>query len=432
MNPFFAALAAVAFGLTVVGADVSAAPQPSHPAPARKAAPAAKAAAKPVSKPAAKSAPKAAPARVAAPARQGKASAPKAAVVKGSASKSIPAKPASSKAAAVQGKQSATKQVVASGKAGRGAKAAQQPAPVELVTKKGRKGRAEPVVAAARESRTQQHGRIAPSTPAPVVERRPVVRGGAAPIGREAFVPSSPPISRAEAVRQLQGRVAAPAAAPVAPVAPRAALTIPPPAAEVSRAASRSMPATEPPLQATNELPRRVAPVARYTPATSELSGPEAAAAAAAALNASRAAEAARPVQAPVPQQAAPAPAPAPVERNAAPAGPAVVPVPAAAPVAAPAAVPAQPQARSGRGVARAYAMDGATFYQSGRKIRVHGLDAREPGMSSEHATQRLQRALDAGSVSVEPVEVDGSGHTVAVVRVNGRNVADAVRASTN
>jgi hypothetical protein len=42
--------------------------------------------------------------------------------------------------------------------------------------------------------------------------------------------------------------------------------------------------------------------------------------------------------------------------------------------------------------------MDGATFYQSGRKIRVQGLDARDPGMSSEHATQRLQRALDAGA----------------------------------
>jgi len=426
MNPFFAALAAVAFGLTVVGADVSAAPQPSHPAPARKAAPAAKTAAKPVSKPvskpAAKAAPKAAPAakvapaRAAAPVRQVKAPAPKAAVIKGGATKSIPAKPAPSKAAAVQGKQPAAR-LVATGKAGRGAKAAPQPVPVEVVTK-GRKGRAEPVVAAVREPRSQRHGRIEPPAPAPVVERPPVVRGGAAPIGREAFVPSSPPISRAEAVRQLQGRVAAPAAAPVAP---RMALTIPPPAAEVSRAASRSMPAAEAPLQATNELPRPVAPVARYTPATSELSGPEAAAAAAAALNASRAAEAARPA---APPQAVPAP----VERAVVPASPAVVP----APVAAPVAVPAQPQARSGRGVARAYAMDGATFYQSGRKIRVQGLDAREPGMSSEHATQRLQRALDAGSVSVEPVEVDGSGHTVAVVRVNGRNVADAVRASTN
>lgn len=422
MNPFFAALAAVAFGLTVVGADVSAAPQPSHPTPARKAAPVAKAAAKPVSKPvsksAAKPAPKAAPApraaaaRAAAPARQAKAPAPKAAVVKGGATKSIPAKPAPSKAAAVTGKQPAGK-LLASGKSGRGAKAAPQAAPV--VVSKGRKGRAEPVVAAVREPRTQRHGRIEPPAPAPVVERQPVARGGAAPIGREAFVPSSPPIPRAEAVRQLQGRVAAPAAAPVAP---RAALTIPPPAVEVSRAASRSAPAAEAPLQATSELPR---PVARYTPATSELSGPEAAAAAAAALNASRAAEAARPA---APPQAAPAP----VERTVAPASPAVVSTPVAPPVAA----PAQVQARSGRGVARAYAMDGATFYQSGRKIRVQGLDAREPGMSSEHATQRLQRALDAGSVSVEPVEVDGSGHTVAVVRVNGRNVADAVRASTN
>jgi len=72
--------------------------------------------------------------------------------------------------------------------------------------------------------------------------------------------------------------------------------------------------------------------------------------------------------------------------------------------------------------------MDGATFYQSGRKYRVQGLDARDPGMSSEHATQRLQRALDAGNLVVEPVEVDGSGHTVAVVRVNGRNVADTVK----
>ncbi len=92
-----------------------------------------------------------------------------------------------------------------------------------------------------------------------------------------------------------------------------------------------------------------------------------------------------------------------------------------------------QPQsARPGRGLARAYAMDGATFYQSGRKIRVQGLDVKEPGMTSEHATQRLQRALDSGNLTVEPVEVDGAGHTLAVVRVNGRNVADTVRAVAN
>jgi len=417
MNPFFAALAAVAFGLTVAGADVSAAPEPSRTAP-RKAAPVAKSAAKSTARSVPKSAPKAAaksaPARSAAPAKVARAPATKAVVSKGVAAKSAPAKPVLSKAAAGKqvGKQAAT------GKAGRGARAvSQQPAPVVPVAK-GRKARAEQVVAAVREPRSQRRARGESPAPAQVIERQPVVRGGAAPIGREAFVPSSPPIPRAEAVRQLQGRVASPAA-PAAPVtAPRASLTLPPPAVEVSRAAARPAPVAEAPLQVTSELPK---PAVRYTPAPSELSGPEAAAAAAAALNASRAAEAARPVVPPA------APAPVPVERAVAPAMPAVMPPPLA-----PAAVPAQPQTRSGRGVARAYAMDGATFYQSGRKIRVQGLDARDPGMSSEHATQRLQRALDAGSVTVEPVEVDGSGHTVAVVRVNGRNVAEAVRASTN
>ena len=416
MNPFFAALAAVAFGLTVAGADVSAAPEPSRTAP-RKAAPVAKSAAKSTAKSAPKSAPKAAaksaPARSAAPAKVARAPATKAVVSKGSSAKSVPAKPVLSKAAGgkhVAGKQAAT------GKAGRGAKAVSQRASV-VPEAKGRKARAEPAVAAVREPRSQRRARVEPPAPAQVMERQPVVRGGA-PIGREAFVPSSPPIPRAEAVRQLQGRVASPAA-PAAPVtAPRAWLRLPPPAVEVSRAAARPAPVAEAPLQVTSELPK---PAVRYTPAPSELSGPEAAAAAAAALNASRAAEAARPVVPPA------APAPVPVERAVAPAMPAVMPPPLA-----PAAVPAQPQARSGRGVARAYAMDGATFYQSGRKIRVQGLDARDPGMSSEHATQRLQRALDAGSVTVEPVEVDGSGHTVAVVRVNGRNVAEAVRASTN
>lgn len=413
MNPFFAALAAVAFGLTVVGVDASAAPQPSRPAPTRKAAPVAKAAVKSVPKSAPKAAAKASPARPAAAAKVARAPVAKAAVSKGAPAKAVPVKAAEAR------KQVAGKQLaVGKAKAGRGAKAAPQPVPVAAVTKRGRKAQAEPVVAAVREPRSSRRGRIEPPAHVPVVERQPVVRGGAAPIGREAFVPSSPPIPRAEAVRQLQGRVATPTA-PASPVAPpRASLTLPPPAAEVSRAAARPAPLAEAPLQATSELPK---PAARYTPAPSELSGPEAAAAAAAALNAPRAAEAVRPAAPPA------APVPVPVERAVAPAMPAVMPAPVA-----PAAVPAQPQARSGRGVARAYAMDGATFYQSGRKIRVQGLDARDPGMSSEHATQRLQRALDAGSVTVEPVEVDGSGHTVAVVRVNGRNVAEAVRASTN
>ena len=56
MNPVFAALTAVVFGLLVLGGEASAAPQPTHATPARKVAPAAK----PVAKPAPKSAPKAA------------------------------------------------------------------------------------------------------------------------------------------------------------------------------------------------------------------------------------------------------------------------------------------------------------------------------------------------------------------------------------
>ena len=126
-------------------------------------------------------------------------------------------------------------------------------------------------------------------------------------------------------------------------------------------------------------------------------------------------------VAAPVPAPVAPQPA----QR--------LAPAPAAVPVPVPSQVqPAAPVQRQARGVARAYAMDGASFYQSGRKFRVQGLDARDPGMSSEHATQRLQRALDGGNLTVEPVEVDGTGHTIAVVRVNGRNVADTVRGSAN
>ena len=109
-----------------------------------------------------------------------------------------------------------------------------------------------------------------------------------------------------------------------------------------------------------------------------------------------------------------------------------VAPAPVAAAPQAPLAVPAASTQRPPRGTARAYAMDGASFYQSGRKFRVQGLDARDPGMTSEHATQRLQRALDGGNLTIEPVETDAAGHTVAVVRVNGRNVADVVRGVSN
>lgn len=76
---------------------------------------------------------------------------------------------------------------------------------------------------------------------------------------------------------------------------------------------------------------------------------------------------------------------------------------------------------------ARAYAMDGATFYQGGKRIRVKGIDARARDVSTEHAKQRLQRLLDSGRLQVEPVAADPAGNMLSVVKVNGRDVADMV-----
>lgn len=73
----------------------------------------------------------------------------------------------------------------------------------------------------------------------------------------------------------------------------------------------------------------------------------------------------------------------------------------------------------------RAYARDGASFYQNGQLIRVQGLA--EAGAGGEHAKQRLQQLLDAGQVSVLPVGPVGGDEMLAVVRVNGRDLAEAM-----
>jgi hypothetical protein len=71
----------------------------------------------------------------------------------------------------------------------------------------------------------------------------------------------------------------------------------------------------------------------------------------------------------------------------------------------------------------RAYARDGASFYQNGQLILVQGLaDA-----GGEHAKQRLQQLLDGGQVSVLPVGGASGDGMLAVVRVNGRDVAEAM-----
>lgn len=73
----------------------------------------------------------------------------------------------------------------------------------------------------------------------------------------------------------------------------------------------------------------------------------------------------------------------------------------------------------------RAYAVDGETFFFQGRKFRVSGLKGGEVG--SEMATQRLQKALDSGTLMVEPVDVDSQGVATATVRVNGRSLENVL-----
>lgn len=77
----------------------------------------------------------------------------------------------------------------------------------------------------------------------------------------------------------------------------------------------------------------------------------------------------------------------------------------------------------------RAYAIDGETFFHHGRKIRVQGIDRPDQGQANnEVEKQRLQTLLDSGEVSIHPVTTDEAGSTLAVVRVNGRDVADRLR----
>jgi hypothetical protein len=78
----------------------------------------------------------------------------------------------------------------------------------------------------------------------------------------------------------------------------------------------------------------------------------------------------------------------------------------------------------------RAYAVDGATFFLGGRKYQVEGLGAdTEAELAYEHAAQRLQGILDSGLVTTEALGLDENGVMRAVVRVDGRNVADLLRA---
>lgn len=73
---------------------------------------------------------------------------------------------------------------------------------------------------------------------------------------------------------------------------------------------------------------------------------------------------------------------------------------------------------------ARAYAADGQSFYLNGERIRARGVPFVGPE-GSELAKQRLQKALDSGDVTLAETGVDVDGNTIAIVHVNGRDVAD-------
>lgn len=75
-------------------------------------------------------------------------------------------------------------------------------------------------------------------------------------------------------------------------------------------------------------------------------------------------------------------------------------------------------------------ALDGDTFRADGTRFRVRGIDTPELGQPrAEAAKQRLGELLASGRVTVTPRAVDKFGRTVADVHVNGRNVADVMKA---
>jgi hypothetical protein len=402
MNPVFTALAAVAFGLMLVAGDASATNKSAHHEPARKAAAPSKSAAKSASRPAVKTAPKAVP----------KATASRGKVVKPVAMKA----PAKVKVLSAREARAAAREEARASKAHGSARADKRVSKAAPVVKEApARGRAAKHHRGRREDvqleRPRKKGRYQVEAAAEPVreassrkEQKRAGREAFVPIGREAFVPTSPPVRQAADRRALV--TPPPLQAPQ--VQPRPPVSAPQPVTVAPSAPVALRPTTELPRPA----PRVLVPLAA---SSAGLSGAEAAAASAAAVSQARAPEPAHVAPQPVVPAAPLAPAPS-----------------VASPLQPMPAIQQPQSARPGRGLARAYAMDGATFYQSGRKIRVQGLDVKEPGMTSEHATQRLQRALDSGNLTVEPVEVDASGHTLAVVRVNGRNVADSVRAVAN
>ncbi len=78
----------------------------------------------------------------------------------------------------------------------------------------------------------------------------------------------------------------------------------------------------------------------------------------------------------------------------------------------------------------RLRAVDGDTFRSGGVRYRLQGIDTPERGQPKyAEAKLRLQELLDSGKVTIERKARDVYGRTVAVVRVDGVDVAQTLKA---
>ncbi len=74
--------------------------------------------------------------------------------------------------------------------------------------------------------------------------------------------------------------------------------------------------------------------------------------------------------------------------------------------------------------------IDGDTFAYGAQRIRIRGIDTPEKSESGGfEATQRLDLLLHEGPVTIVPEALDKYGRTVADVYVDGRNVAEVLKA---
>jgi len=76
------------------------------------------------------------------------------------------------------------------------------------------------------------------------------------------------------------------------------------------------------------------------------------------------------------------------------------------------------------------YTIDGDTLRMGQKRIRLRGIDTPElTEPRGQEARQRLEQLLKEGPIRIVPHGQDVYGRTVADVFVNGRNVAETLKA---